>query len=133
MPQICGQQTHRRNALPGDQADQSPEQLVVTIPMSDDVITSLQQRFSAGQDVIMKGKALLPLYVITNPDWSTTLQPFLEFIQMKSLLVMLWILNSNCGMRCGNTNRSSIGNQFKNSMFEQLEITSTCQMLRSTS
>ena len=28
MPQICGQQTHRRNALPGDQADQSPEQLV---------------------------------------------------------------------------------------------------------
>ena len=60
MPQICGRQTHRRNALPGDQADQSPEQLVVTIPILDDVITSLQQRFSAGQDVIMKGMALLP-------------------------------------------------------------------------
>ena len=67
--------THRRNALPGDQADQSPEQLVknysrinVTIPILDDVITSLQQRFSAGQDVIMKGMALLPSYVITNPD-----------------------------------------------------------------
>ena len=67
MPRICGRQTHRRNALPGDQADQSPEQqfknyfrINVTVLILDDVITSLQQRFSDGQDIIMKGMALLP-------------------------------------------------------------------------
>ena len=79
MPQICGRQTHQRNTLPGDQADdqadQSPEQLLknysrinVTISILDDVITSLQQRFFDGQDVIMKGMALLSSYVITKPD-----------------------------------------------------------------
>lgn len=86
MPRICGQQTHRRNALPDVQADQSTEQQVknyfrinVTIPILDDVITSLQQRFSDGQDIIMmKGMALLPSYVITKLDWKTTLHPFLE-------------------------------------------------------
>ena len=36
---------------------------------------------------------------------------------------MLWILNSNCEMRYGKIDGSPIGNQFKNSMFEQLELT----------
>ena len=100
MPQICGQLTHPRNALPDAQTDQSTEQQVrnyfrinVTISILDNVITNLQQRFSDGQDIITKGMALLPLYIITKPDWKTTLQPSLEFYSDEVIFVMLWILN----------------------------------------
>ena len=55
------------------------EIIIVIIPILDDAITSLQQRFTDGQDIIMNGMALLPSYIIAKSDWKTTLQPFLEF------------------------------------------------------
>ena len=51
----------------------------VTIPVLDDIITSLLERFSDGQDTVFKGTMLLPSNIITNPRWKNILQPFVEF------------------------------------------------------
>ena len=84
-PRICGRQSHRRNALPST-AVETPEQMVmnyfrvnVTIPILDDIITSLQERFSDGQDTVIKGTMLLPCNVITNSSWKNILQPCVKF------------------------------------------------------
>jgi len=62
----------------------------------DDIITSLQQRFSDGQDIIMKGTALLPSYVITKTNWRTIVQPFLEFYSDESPSCHAVDLSSSC-------------------------------------
>jgi len=85
-PRICKRQTQRSNALLTTATDTSAEEIIknyfrvnVTIPVLDDIITSLQDRFCNGQDIIMKGTVLLPSYVITEPNWKNVLQPFLKF------------------------------------------------------
>jgi len=71
-PRIYVRQSHRRNALPST-AVETPEQMVmnyfrvnVTIPVLYDIIISLQERFSDGQDTVFKGTMVLPSSIITN-------------------------------------------------------------------
>lgn len=71
--------------------------LNVTIPMLDDVITWLTDRFAQGQEDVMRGVMLIPSSVITVSNWKELLQPFLtlyvgEIPSLRTLdaELMLW-------------------------------------------
>ena len=84
-PRICARQVHRQNAVAtsGEQLtyNQQVEKhycINVTIPVLDDFIVGLCNRFCEGQEDIMKGSLLIPSNVITKPNWDSLIQPFLE-------------------------------------------------------
>ena len=83
-PRICGRQVHRQNALQLD-SGLSDEQLTedyfrinVTVPMLDDVLGSLQTRFEEGQENVMKGTMLLPSSTISESDWDSAVDTFIQ-------------------------------------------------------
>lgn len=85
MPRVCKRQTNRANALVSD-ATLSEEEKVesyyrvnVTIPLLDEIVGSLKSRFDTGQEVVLKGTRLLPSYVVSQSDWESTIQPFIQF------------------------------------------------------
>ena len=102
-PRTCGRQIHRQNVMSSDESLTSKEQaakyfrLNVTIPMLDDVITCLTDRFDQGQEDVMRGVMLIPSSVITVSNWKELLQPFLtlyvgEIHSLRTLdaELMLW-------------------------------------------
>ena len=69
----CERQTNRLNAVP--LSDSTSEEsiieqhfqvnLTIAIPFLDEVIGNLQNRFSEGQETLLKGILLIPPYVVT--------------------------------------------------------------------
>ena len=51
--------------------------------MLDELITSLNDRFSEGQEAVMKGFLMLPSSIITVDSWETALKPFLDLYRDK--------------------------------------------------
>ena len=84
-PRVCGRQVYRQNVLSPSTSDLSVEEQVsqhyrinLTIPLLDDVIGCLLDRFSDGQEPVLKGTMLLPSSVITVATWKSVIQPFVE-------------------------------------------------------
>lgn len=85
-PRICARQVHRQNAVATSSGEllthnQQVEKhycINVTIPVLDDVIVGLCDRFCEGQEDVMKGSLLIPSNIITKPNWESLIQPFLE-------------------------------------------------------
>ena len=83
-PRTCRRQSHRSNSVCTDELSAKDRvstyyRLNITIPMLDQLIVSLKERFCAGQESIMKGLMLLPSNTITVVDWESSVQPFLDF------------------------------------------------------
>ena len=84
-PRVCGRQVHRQNVSVLTSSQMSVEQQVsdhyrinLTIPILDDVIGCLLERFSDGQEPVFKGIVLLPSNVITVPNWEDRIQSFVQ-------------------------------------------------------
>ena len=73
----------------------------VTIPFIEEVIGCLQDRFSEDQQSIMKGVMLLPSSVITEPNWVSVIQPFLQFYNDDIPFLVLLIQSLSCGRKSG--------------------------------
>ena len=69
MPRVCKRQTNRANALVSDGGLSEEEKVEsyyrvnVTIPLLDEIVGSVKNRFDAGQEVVLKGTRLLPAYM----------------------------------------------------------------------
>lgn len=84
-PQTCRRQTFRSNVQTPSHTELSPEEHVkvyyrcnVTIPMLDDLIISLKDRFCEGQETVSTGIMLLPSFTITTMNWEYSIQPFID-------------------------------------------------------
>ena len=75
MPRVCKRQTNRANALVSDGGLSEEEKVEsyyrvnVTIPLLDEIVGSLKNRFDVEQEVVLKGTRLLPAYVVSHSDW----------------------------------------------------------------
>ena len=82
-PRVCGRQSHRQNVMALAESLTPEKQIAkyfrlnVTIPLLDDIIGCLTDRFAQEQDDVMRGVMLIPSSVITVPNWKELLQPFL--------------------------------------------------------
>jgi len=80
MPRICQRQIHRLNAMPSSgQQVEDYYQINLTIPCIDEITQQMVDRFSETQLSVLKGMFLLPSSVITELNWITMIQPFLQF------------------------------------------------------
>ena len=82
-PRTCQRQRFRQNAIGTEQGN--PEQVIedyyrinVTIPFLDEVVGNMKTRFEDGQASVVKGTMLIPACVITEPDWKSQIDSFLQ-------------------------------------------------------
>ena len=50
----------------------------VTVPLLDEVVTSMKARFEGCQSSVVKGTMLIPACAITEPDWKSQIQLCVE-------------------------------------------------------
>lgn len=84
-PRTCQRQKFRQNATTSNEQS-TTEQVVenyyrinVTVPLLDDLVQRMIERFDSGQNIVIKGTMLIPAYFITNSSWKSSIAPFTSF------------------------------------------------------